>query len=145
MSSSCFDASIAGAVAAAAAAAGADRSRVTLTEVCRHMSRRCFYCCCLQEYVNATYQCVLKDKAMDLTQCPQDRLLVTTNYDLKAAEPGKGTLANESETVLAAAAAAPKGSSSAAGMGSRGPSLGGVLGALLAAAAAAVAGMFAYL
>lgn len=58
----------------------------------------------LQNYLNATYQCVLADKAIDLKQCPQDRLLVTTNYDLMAAEPGKGTLANESDAVLAAAA-----------------------------------------
>uniref|UniRef100_A0A383V4A2 Fungal lipase-type domain-containing protein n=1 Tax=Tetradesmus obliquus TaxID=3088 RepID=A0A383V4A2_TETOB len=92
------------------------------------------------EYVNATYQCVLKDKAIDLTKCPQDRLMVATNYDLHAAEPGKGTLANESDAVLAAAAAA-KGSSNAAGVSSAGTSVGDVLVVLLAAAAAALTGM----
>jgi len=90
--------------------------------------------------VNATYQCVLKDKAIDLTKCPQDRLMVATNYDLHAAEPGKGTLANESDAVLAAAAAA-EGSSSAAGVSSLGVSASGVLGVLIAAAAAAISGM----
>jgi hypothetical protein len=90
--------------------------------------------------VNATYQCVLKEKAIDLTKCPQDRLLVTTNYDLQAAEPGKGTLANESDAVLAAAATS-KGSSSTAGVAGRGMSVAGVLCALLMSAAAA-AGMY---
>lgn len=90
--------------------------------------------------MNATYQCVLKDKAIDLTKCPQDRLMVATNYDLHAAEPGKGTLANESDAVLAAAAAA-KGSSNAAGVSSAGTSVGDVLVVLLAAAAAALTGM----
>jgi hypothetical protein len=97
----------------------------------------CCCCCWLQEYVNATYQCVQKDKAIDLKKCPQDRLLVTTNYDLRAAEPGKGTLANESDAVLAAAAATGS-SKSAAGVSRRGAGLGSVLGVLLAAAAAAV-------
>jgi hypothetical protein len=81
----------------------------------------------------------LTEKAIDLSKCPQDRLLVTTNYDLKAAEPGKGTLANESDAVLAAAAASGS-SRSAAGVPSRGVGMVGLLAAVFAAAVALAAG-----
>lgn len=84
----------------------------------------------MQEYINATYECVQRDDAIDLKKCPQDRLLAPINYDLMAAEPGKGTLANESDAVLAAAAKA----SSAASVATRGAGLVGLLAALVAVA-----------
>lgn len=84
------------------------------------------------QYLNATWACVEGDGSINTTACPgASRFTRPVNYDLVAADPGQGTLVNDSAAILAARSGAGQGAGGAP-TAARAAAVSGLLAAVLA-------------